>query len=117
MKLYKFHGAGNDFLIADARRDTVNLSQEEIVHLCDRHTGFGSDGLMVIGNSNDTAFKMKFYNPDGTSGMMCGNGGRCISAYAAMTSARELDRGRPRDRRAGRLHPCGAPEDERREGI
>lgn len=92
MKLYKFHGAGNDFLIADARHDAVNLSQEEIVHLCDRHTGFGSDGLMVIGNSNDTAFKMKFYNPDGTSGMMCGNGGRCISAYAAMTSDKAGER-------------------------
>lgn len=86
MKLYKFHGAGNDFLIVDERQNKVDLSQEEIVHLCDRHTGFGSDGLMVIDNSPSAAFKMQFYNPDGTSGMMCGNGGRCISAFAAMTS-------------------------------
>ena len=86
MKLYKYHGAGNDFFIVDERKDKGELAQEQIVHLCDRHTGFGSDGLMVIGNSDRAAFKMKFYNPDGTSGMMCGNGGRCISAFAAQSS-------------------------------
>lgn len=86
MKLFKFHGAGNDFLIVDERQHNVQLTREKIVHLCDRHTGFGSDGLMVMSHSDSTAFKMKFYNPDGTSGMMCGNGGRCISAFAAQTS-------------------------------
>jgi hypothetical protein len=86
MKLYKFHGAGNDFLIVDQRENKVELTQQQIVHLCDRHTGFGSDGLMTVENSNKGAFKMSFYNPDGTSGMMCGNGGRCISAFAAQTS-------------------------------
>lgn len=86
MKLYKYHGAGNDFFIVDARKEKIELTQEKIVHLCNRHTGFGSDGLMVIGNSDQAAFKMKFYNPDGTSGMMCGNGGRCISAFAAQSS-------------------------------
>ncbi len=85
MKLYKYHGAGNDFLIVDGRNEKVNFTRERIVHLCDRHTGFGSDGLMIVGNSENTAFKMQFFNPDGSSGMMCGNGGRCISAFAALT--------------------------------
>ena len=48
MKFYKYHGAGNDFLIADGRGASIDLSAERISSLCDRHTGFGADGLMVL---------------------------------------------------------------------
>ena len=82
MKLYKYHGAGNDFLLLDGRESPVELSPERVAALCDRHTGIGSDGLMVLSESSGSDFKMDFYNPDGSGGMMCGNGGRCIVAFA-----------------------------------
>ena len=82
-KFYKYHGAGNDFLLADNRDGLLSLSADQVRHLCDRHTGFGSDGVMLLEKSETLDFKMVFYNPDGSSGMMCGNGGRCIVAFAA----------------------------------
>ena len=82
-KFYKYHGAGNDFLLADNRSGDLALSPEQIRHLCARHTGFGADGVMLLENSDESAFRMVFYNPDGSGGMMCGNGGRCIVAFAA----------------------------------
>ena len=82
-KFYKYHGAGNDFLLADNRSGDLSLSPDQIRHLCARHTGFGADGVMLLENSDDSAFRMVFYNTDGSGGMMCGNGGRCIVAFAA----------------------------------
>lgn len=82
-KFYKYHGAGNDFLLADNRSGSMSLSSEQIRHLCARHTGFGADGVMLLESGGSSAFRMVFYNPDGSGGMMCGNGGRCIVAFAA----------------------------------
>lgn len=79
----KYHGAGNDFLIADNRDGHLSLSEEVIRHLCDRHTGFGADGLMLLESGSGKDFNMVYFNPDGSGGMMCGNGGRCIVAFAA----------------------------------
>lgn len=81
MTFYKYHGAGNDFLIADGR--DIDLSAGQIARLCERHTGIGADGVMVLDRSSDADFRMRYYNSDGSSGMMCGNGGRCIVAFAA----------------------------------
>lgn len=81
-RFYKYHGAGNDFLIADNRAGDLNIPPEAICRLCDRHLGFGADGVMLLGPSDTSAFRMDFFNPDGTSGMMCGNGGRCIVSFA-----------------------------------
>lgn len=165
MKLYKYHGAGNDFILVDNRKGDLHLGVEDIKLLCDRHLGIGSDGLMLLGLPSDDAisqmslhgsveapatssvadsqesprgsvdtlrassmsdsptgsnaswndslasslpdlsgksvtesgpdahcgsctetvhidFTMDFYNPDGSGGMMCGNGARCIVAFA-----------------------------------
>ena len=82
-KFFKYHGAGNDFLLADNREGYLSLSKDQIRHLCDRHTGFGADGVMLLEKSLKKDFRMVFYNPDGSGGMMCGNGGRCIVAFAA----------------------------------
>ena len=79
----KYHGAGNDFLIADNRDGHLSLSEEVIRHLCDRHTGFGADGVMLLESGSGKDFNMVYFNPDGSGGMMCGNGGRCIVAFAA----------------------------------
>lgn len=83
MTFYKYHGAGNDFLIADGRNIDIDLSAGQIARLCERHTGIGADGVMVLERSSDADFRMRYYNSDGSGGMMCGNGGRCIVAFAA----------------------------------
>ena len=94
MIFYKYQGAGNDFLIAD-NRDGHLYETEGILHardshwcmpiadLCDRRYGVGADGVMLLEKSENYDFCMKYYNSDGSGGMMCGNGGRCIVAFAA----------------------------------
>lgn len=83
MKFYKYQGAGNDFLIADNRDGSVQLSTEQIAALCDRRYGVGADGFMLLEVSSEYDFRMVYYNSDGSGGMMCGNGGRCMVAFAA----------------------------------
>ena len=96
MKFYKYQGAGNDFLIADNRdgsiteKDGVLYSHDRdtewsmaISDLCDRRYGVGADGLMLLEAGQDCDFRMTYFNSDGSGGMMCGNGGRCIVAFAA----------------------------------
>lgn len=80
---YKYQGAGNDFLIADNRDGGVHLTVEQIAALCDRRYGVGADGLMLLEKSPVYDFRMVYYNSDGSGGMMCGNGGRCMVAFAA----------------------------------
>lgn len=82
MIFYKYQGAGNDFLIADNRDGRTVLSSADISALCDRRYGVGADGVMLLEKSSAAAFTMKYYNADGSGGMMCGNGGRCIAAFA-----------------------------------
>ena len=82
MELFKYQGAGNDFLLADGRNTESNLTTEEIRNLCNRHYGIGADGLMILRASKDFGFAMDYFNSDGSGGMMCGNGGRCIVAFA-----------------------------------
>ena len=79
--LYKFTGAGNDFVIFDGRTNDASYVRLHIVDLCREYK---TDGLMILGERSGYDFTMEFYNPDGTGGMMCGNGGRCITAFADM---------------------------------
>ena len=91
MKLYKYQGAGNDFLIADNRDGTIQLTTAQIAALCDRRYGVGADGLMLLEGSREYDFRMVYYNSDGSGGMMCGNGGRCIVAFAADMGLNHFD--------------------------
>lgn len=91
MTFYKYHGAGNDFLVADGRSSRIDLTSAGIAALCDRHTGFGADGVMILSESEGHDFRMDYYNSDGSGGMMCGNGGRCIVAFAADLGFRSFD--------------------------
>ena len=80
--IFHFSGAGNDFVVIDGREGDVSQYREvpRIQALCKEHK---TDGLMILGSGDaEVDFTMEFYNPDGSGGMMCGNGGRCIVAFA-----------------------------------
>lgn len=82
MKFYKYHGTGNDFILIDNRDGEYVLSQPQVAALCHRRFGIGADGLMLLENVDGYDFKMVYYNSDGNESTMCGNGGRCIVAFA-----------------------------------
>lgn len=82
LAFFKYQGAGNDFIIIDNRETDIQLTEKQIRQMCDRRFGIGADGFMEILKSDNTDFKMKYYNSDGREGSMCGNGGRCIAKAA-----------------------------------
>lgn len=78
----KYHGTGNDFIIIDNRLIQWAPSVAMVSFLCDRHLGIGADGLMMLSDKNGFDFAMTYYNSDGHESTMCGNGGRCMTAFA-----------------------------------
>jgi len=84
MQFSKYQGAGNDFILIDARQSLPFAldGYKTIKKLCNRHFGIGADGLMLLRNKAGYDFEMLYYNSDGHPSTMCGNGGRCIVAFA-----------------------------------
>lgn len=84
IRFSKYEGAGNDFILLDLRAGGTAPSPATIARLCDRHFGVGADGVLTL--SAPTAAgcdcSMRYYNADGSSGEMCGNGGRCFALFA-----------------------------------
>lgn len=80
----KYHGAGNDFILIDQRKALLieRNNQALIATLCHRHFGIGADGLMLLENHPGADFEMVYFNADGGLGSFCGNGSRCIVAFA-----------------------------------
>lgn len=81
VSFYKYHGAGNDFILVDNRnQEYAFINVDSIKKICDRHFGIGSDGFIFINKHEQLDFDMKFHNPDGTQSF-CGNGARCAVAF------------------------------------
>ncbi|MBI5400044.1 diaminopimelate epimerase [Candidatus Saganbacteria bacterium] len=83
----KMHGLGNDFILLDSRKETldgVDLKQLALA-LCDRHFGVGADGILIVWPSTKAHYRMQVINSDGSEAEMCGNGIRCFAKYVYET--------------------------------
>jgi diaminopimelate epimerase len=78
----KYEGTGNDFILIDDRKLQFPANEQIISKLCDRHFGIGADGILLVQHSEGYDFGMNYFNSDGSHATFCGNGGRCITAFA-----------------------------------
>ena len=78
LEFVKMNGAGNDFILFDNREGKIQLSKDQVIRLCDRQKGIGSDGLLLLRHeeSGKADFAWDFFNRDGSEADMCGNGAR-----------------------------------------
>ncbi len=83
MRFHKMQGAGNDYIYVDARggQEVIDNPNELAIKVSDRHFGIGSDGLVLIMDSDIADFRMRMFNADGSEAGMCGNASRCVGRY------------------------------------
>ena len=81
MRFTKMHGCGNDFIVVEARDGWESVGPERVIALCDRRTGIGADGLLVVGGRDGRTWRWSIHNADGSTAEACGNGARCVARY------------------------------------
>lgn len=81
IRFTKMHGAGNDYIYVESDRYPIESPEQAAIKWSDRHTGIGSDGLVLIEKSDVADFRMRIFNADGSEAMMCGNASRCVGKY------------------------------------
>ena len=93
LEFTKMNGAGNDFVLVDNRAQTIRLTREQVVRLCDRHRGVGADGVMLLvpARTGQADWAWDFYNSDGSAAEMCGNGARCFGRYVRQVTGANRD--------------------------
>jgi diaminopimelate epimerase len=88
----KMHGAGNDFVLVDDRDGSFPADSESVAEFANRPSGVGCEGVILLQRSETADFRMRFFNPDGAEAEMCGNGARCVAAFARDIGAVDGDR-------------------------
>ncbi|MDB6018198.1 MAG: Diaminopimelate epimerase [Pedosphaera sp.] len=93
LEFTKMNGAGNDFVLVDNREQKVKLNREQVVHLCHRQRGAGADGVLLLipCATGKADWAWEFYNSDGSTAEMCGNGARCFARYVQKLTGANRD--------------------------
>ena len=92
VRFSKMHGAGNDFILIDDRDERFPVDDHRgIAAMATRPDGIGCEGVIVLQKSSNADFRMRFFNPDGTEADLCGNGARCVAAFARAVGAVDSD--------------------------
>lgn len=107
LQFVKMHGLGNDFVVMDDRAEELDLAPEAVQWFCDRNFGIGGDGLILVRPATvpDADFFMLYYNADGTTAEMCGNGVRCFAKYVVDHGLLAADRNEVRVQTLGGIKP------------
>lgn len=87
VRFTKMHGAGNDFILIDDRAERLPTDRATLAALAARRTGIGCEGVILVQPSSVADFRMRFFNPDGGEAELCGNGARCVAAFACAIGA------------------------------
>ena len=88
----KMHGAGNDFILVDDRAGEFPVDDYmRVAAMATRRTGIGCEGVILVQGSDRADFRMRFFNPDGSEADLCGNGARCVAAFARRIGAAKAD--------------------------
>ena len=91
IRFTKMHGAGNDFVLIDDRNGAFPCKREVLAGIGARQTGVGCEGIILVQESERADFRMRFFNPDGSEAELCGNGARCVAAFAREIGAAKSD--------------------------